>query len=132
MAFVVGRRARGVGEAEALDHLARCTLLNDLSARDLQLATPLGCPARSSTAPPPAVPRSSPPRRADPLDALEIELALNGDMQSASTADLMHSIPTLPSHLSRLMTLEPGDVVFTGTPAGISSPQLGRLETRLS
>ena len=86
-----------------------------------------------------------------PLDALDIELALNGEvMQSASTADLIHSIPALLSHLSRLMTLEPGDVVFTGTPAGvgslrrppvwlkpgdqlvISSPQLGRLETRLS
>ncbi len=71
-------------------------------------------------------------------------------MQSASTADLIHSIPALFSHLSRLMTLEPGDVVFTGTPAGvgslreprvwlkpgdelaISSPQLGRLETRIA
>ena len=86
-----------------------------------------------------------------PLDALDIELALNGEvMQSASTADLVHSIPALLSHLLRLMTLEPGDIVFTGTPGGRGQPapaaglaqagrraadllaQLGRLETRLS
>jgi 2-keto-4-pentenoate hydratase/2-oxohepta-3-ene-1,7-dioic acid hydratase in catechol pathway len=70
-------------------------------------------------------------------------------MQSSSTADLVFSIPVLVAHLSRLATLEPGDIVSTGTPAGIggareprvwlqpgdeviiSSPELGRLETRL-
>jgi 2-keto-4-pentenoate hydratase/2-oxohepta-3-ene-1,7-dioic acid hydratase in catechol pathway len=88
---------------------------------------------------------------AGPPDAIELSLTLNGEtMQHASTADLIHSIPDLLSHLSGLMTLEPGDVVFTGTPAGvgslrrprrwlapgdelaISSPQLGRLETRIA
>jgi 2-keto-4-pentenoate hydratase/2-oxohepta-3-ene-1,7-dioic acid hydratase in catechol pathway len=87
---------------------------------------------------------------AGPADAIEIELTLNGElMQSGSTADLIHSIPALLAHLSRLMTLEPGDIVSTGTPAGvgsvreprvwlapgdevvISSPQLGRLVTRI-
>jgi 2-keto-4-pentenoate hydratase/2-oxohepta-3-ene-1,7-dioic acid hydratase in catechol pathway len=71
-------------------------------------------------------------------------------MQSASTGDLIHSIPALVAYLSKLMTLEPGDVVSTGTPAGVGSvrdpqvwlkpgdvtvvesPSLGRLETRLS
>ena len=70
-------------------------------------------------------------------------------MQKSSTADLVHSVPALLSHLSGLMTLEPGDIVSTGTPAGvgsfrkppawltpgdevvISSPTLGRLETRI-
>ena len=70
-------------------------------------------------------------------------------MQSASTADLIHSIPALVAYLSKLMTLEPGDLVSTGTPAGVGSvrqprvwlrpgdeivvesPQLGRLETRV-
>ena len=87
---------------------------------------------------------------AGPHDAIEIELRLNGEvMQSASTADLIHSIPSLVAYLSTLMTLEPGDVVATGTPAGVgvareprvwlkdgdeivvSSPQLGVLETRI-
>ena len=71
-------------------------------------------------------------------------------MQEGSTADLVHSVPALVAYLSRLMTLEPGDVVATGTPSGvgslrdpkvwlkpgdevvISSPQLGELETRLA
>jgi 2-keto-4-pentenoate hydratase/2-oxohepta-3-ene-1,7-dioic acid hydratase in catechol pathway len=76
---------------------------------------------------------------------------LNGErMQSASTADLIFSVPALVAHLSRLMTLEPGDIVATGTPAGVgsvrkprvwlgdgdrvvvSSPTLGRLETRIA
>jgi 2-keto-4-pentenoate hydratase/2-oxohepta-3-ene-1,7-dioic acid hydratase in catechol pathway len=78
-------------------------------------------------------------------------LRLNGElMQSASTADLVHPVPTLVAYLSKLMTLEPGDIVATGTPAGvgslrkprvwlkpgdeivISSPQLGVLETRIA
>lgn len=76
---------------------------------------------------------------------------LNGErMQSSSTADLVHSIPELVEYLSMLMTLEPGDVVATGTPAGVGSlrdpkvwlkpgdrvevrsPQLGVLETTLA
>jgi 2-keto-4-pentenoate hydratase/2-oxohepta-3-ene-1,7-dioic acid hydratase in catechol pathway len=76
---------------------------------------------------------------------------VNGDVrQSASTADLVHSVPALVAYLSKLMTLEPGDLVATGTPAGvgslrkprtwlqpgdeivISSPQLGELETRIA
>jgi len=151
VAFVVGRRAREVGEGDALDHLAGCTLLNDLSARDLQFATPQWMPGKVFDGSAPCGPAIVTPDESGPLDALEIELTLNGEvMQRASTADLIHSIPALVSHLSRLMTLEPGDVVFTGTPAGvgslreprvwlkpgdelaISSPQLGRLETRLA
>ena len=71
-------------------------------------------------------------------------------MQSASTSDLIFSVPALVAHLSRLMTLEPGDIVSTGTPSGVgsvreprvwlkpgdeivvSSPTLGRLETKLA
>ncbi|MFL5894757.1 MAG: fumarylacetoacetate hydrolase family protein, partial [Thermoleophilaceae bacterium] len=78
-------------------------------------------------------------------------LRLNGElMQSASTADLVHSVPALVAYLSKLMTLEPGDVVSTGTPAGVGSlrdpkvwlkagdevvvesPSLGRLTTTLA
>jgi 2-keto-4-pentenoate hydratase/2-oxohepta-3-ene-1,7-dioic acid hydratase in catechol pathway len=84
-------------------------------------------------------------------DAIEIELHLNGEvMQSSSTADLVHAIPALVEYLSMLMTLEPGDVIATGTPAGVGSmrdpkvwlkpgdrvevrsPQLGSLETTLA
>src|SRR5207244_5124527 len=91
------------------------------------------------------------PDEAGEPDAIDISLTLNGEtMQSASTADLIHSIPALVAHLSMLLTLEPGDIVATGTPAGVGSvrqprvwlnagdevvvesPQLGRLETRMA
>ncbi len=149
VAFVVGRRARAVAP-DALDHVAGYMLLNDLSARDLQFATPQWMPGKVFDGSAPCGPALVTPDEAGPPDAIAIELTLNGEvMQSATTADLIHSIPVLLSHLSTLMTLEPGDIVSTGTPAGvgstrdpkvwlkpgdevvITSPTLGRLETRL-
>jgi len=151
VAFVVGRRAKDVGPGDALDHVAGYTLLNDLSARDLQFATPQWMPGKVFDGSAPCGPALVTPDDAGPHDAIEISLTLNGDtMQDASTADLVFSTPELVSRLSRLMTLEPGDIVATGTPAGvgsvrkprvwlkrgdeisISSPTLGRLDTRIA
>jgi 2-keto-4-pentenoate hydratase/2-oxohepta-3-ene-1,7-dioic acid hydratase in catechol pathway len=151
VAFVVGRRASAVAEQEALDHVAGYTLLNDLSARDLQFATPQWMPGKVFDGSAPCGPALVTPEEAGPHDAIEISLTLNGEqMQGASTADLIFSVPRLLSHLSQLMTLEPGDIVSTGTPAGvgsvrqpriwlgdgdeiaIESPTLGRLETRIA
>ena len=78
-----------------------------------------GCPARRSTARRRAGPALVTPDEAGPHDAIEIELTLNGElMQKSSTADLVHSVPALVAYLSKLMTLEPGDIVSTGTPGG--------------
>jgi 2-keto-4-pentenoate hydratase/2-oxohepta-3-ene-1,7-dioic acid hydratase in catechol pathway len=148
VAFVVGRRCNNVAEADALDYIAGYTLLNDLSARDLQFATPQWIPGKVFDGSAPCGPALVTPDEAGPPDQIEIELTLNGEtMQSASTADLIFSVPALLAHLSSLMTLEPGDIVSTGTPSGvgsvrdprvwlepgdeivISSPTLGRLET---
>lgn len=150
VAFVVGRRACAVAEHEALDYVAGYTLLNDLSARDLQFATPQWMPGKVFDGSAPCGPALITPDEAGPDDGIEIRLTLNGEqMQAASTADLIFSVPRLLSHLSGLMTLEPGDIVSTGTPDGvggardprvwladgdeivIESPTLGRLETRL-
>jgi 2-keto-4-pentenoate hydratase/2-oxohepta-3-ene-1,7-dioic acid hydratase in catechol pathway len=151
VAFVVGRRAKDVSEAEALDHVAGYTLLNDLSARDLQFATPQWMPGKVFDGSAPCGPALVTPDEAGAPDAIEIRLTLNGEqMQGASTADLIFGVPQLLSHLSSLMTLEPGDVVATGTPEGVGgareprvwlgdgdelvveSPTLGRLETRIA
>ena len=150
VAFVIGRRCRDVPEADALDVVAGYTLLNDLSARDYQFKTPQWGPGKVFDGSAPCGPALVTPDEAGPPDAIDISLTLNGGvMQSASTADLIHSIPTVVAYLSQLMTLEPGDLVSTGTPAGVGSvraprvwlkpgdvavvesPQLGRLETRL-
>lgn len=120
VAFVVGRRAKDVVEADALDYIAGYTLLNDLSARDLQFATPQWMPGKVFDGSAPCGPALVTSDEAGPHDAISIALELNGErMQESSTADLVFSIPALLAHLSMLMTLVPGDIVATGTPAGV-------------
>src|SRR3954453_8799816 len=122
VAFVIGRRCKDVDPGEALESVACYMLLNDLSARDLQFATPQWMPGKVFDGSAPCGPAIVTPDEAGPPDAIEIELKLNGEvMQSASTADLIHPIPAPVAHLSTLMTLEPGDIVSTGTPAGVGS-----------
>jgi 2-keto-4-pentenoate hydratase/2-oxohepta-3-ene-1,7-dioic acid hydratase in catechol pathway len=151
VAFVIGRRCRDVAEADAESVIAGYTLLNDLSARDYQFKTPQWMPGKTFDGAAPCGPALVTPDEAGPHDEIEIELTLNGElMQKDSTADLVHSVPALIAYLSQLMTLQPGDVISTGTPAGVgnlrdpkvflapgdevvvSSPQLGVLETRIA
>lgn len=151
IAFVIGRPAKEVDEAHALDHVAGYTLFNDLSARDLQYATPQWMAGKVFDGSAPCGPWLVTPDEAGAPDALELTLTLNGErMQSGRTDQLIYSIPFLVAHLSRLMTLRPGDIVATGTPEGVGgarqprvwlqdgdelvveSPTLGRLDTRLA
>jgi acylpyruvate hydrolase len=151
VAFVIGDRCKDVAADQALEHVAGYTLLNDLSARDYQFKTPQWMPGKTFDGAAPCGPALVTPDEAGPPDAIQIELLLNGErMQSSSTGDLVHSIPALIEYLSMLMTLEPGDLVATGTPAGVGSlrdpkvwlkpgdrmevrsPQLGVLVTTLA
>lgn len=128
VAFVIGRRAKDVPEERALDHIAGYTLLNDLSARDYQFMTPQWMPGKVFDGSAPCGPALVTPDEAGAHDAIEITLTLNGEvMQSDSTAGLVHSIPVLVAYLSKLMTLEPGDIVSTGTPAGVGSVKQPRV-----
>ena len=151
VAFVIGRRAANVAEADALDFVAGYTLFNDLSARDLQFATPQWMAGKVFDGSAPCGPALVTPDEAGAPDAIEIELTLNGEqMQSDTTANFIFGVPRLVSYLSGLMTLEPGDIVATGTPDGVggareprvwlgdgdelvvSSPTLGRLTTKIA
>jgi 2-keto-4-pentenoate hydratase/2-oxohepta-3-ene-1,7-dioic acid hydratase in catechol pathway len=151
VAFVVGRRCSGVDPGEALEAIAGYMLLNDLSARDLQFATPQWMPGKVFDGSAPCGPALVTPDEAGAPDAISFALDLNGErMQEATTSDLIFSIPELLAKLSRWMTLEPGDVVSTGTPSGvgsvreprvwlkpgdeivISSPTLGGLRTTIA
>jgi len=128
VAFVIGRRAKDVPEERALEYIAGYTLLNDLSARDYQFMTPQWMPGKVFDGSAPCGPALVTPDEGGAHDAIEITLTLNGEvMQSASTEDLFHSIPALVAHLSMLMTLEPGDIVSTGTPAGVGSVRQPRV-----
>lgn len=151
VAVVVGARCSRVSVDAALDHVAGYMLFNDLSARDWQFATPQWMPGKVFDGSAPCGPALVTRDEAGPHDAIEFKLELNGEvMQEASTSDLIHSVPELIAHLSELMTLEPGDVISTGTPSGvgsvrdprvwlkpgdevaISSPTLGELRTTIA
>jgi 2-keto-4-pentenoate hydratase/2-oxohepta-3-ene-1,7-dioic acid hydratase in catechol pathway len=151
VAVVVGRRAANIDEDAALDAVAGYMLLNDLSARDLQFATPQWMAGKVFDGSAPCGPALVTPDEAGAHDAISFALDLNGErMQEASTDDLIFSVPQLIAHLSTLMTLEPGDIISTGTPSGvgstrkprvwlkpgdeivISSPTLGELKTLIA
>jgi 5-carboxymethyl-2-hydroxymuconate isomerase len=122
LAVVIGRTARRVTEADALGHVLGYTCLNDVSARDLQFADKQFVRAKSlDTFCPmgPAVVTAD--EVADP-GALAVRSYLNGVlMQDGNTADLIFGVPALVAFCSRAFTLEPGDVIATGTPAGIGA-----------
>jgi 2-keto-4-pentenoate hydratase/2-oxohepta-3-ene-1,7-dioic acid hydratase in catechol pathway len=151
IAFVIGRRCNQVDQAEALDAVAGYMLLNDLSARDLQFATPQWMPGKVFDGSAPCGPALVTPDEAGEPDEISFALDLNGErMQEASTSDLVFPVAELIARLSRWMTLEPGDIVSTGTPSGvgsareprvwlkaedeivISSPTLGELRTTIA
>jgi 2-keto-4-pentenoate hydratase/2-oxohepta-3-ene-1,7-dioic acid hydratase in catechol pathway len=122
VAFVIGRRCKEVDPAEALGAVAGYMLLNDLSARDLQFATPQWMPGKVFDGSAPCGPTLVTPDEAGPADGISFTLDLNGErMQEASTSDLVFSVAELVARLSRWMTLEPGDIVSTGTPSGVGS-----------
>jgi len=151
VAFVIGRECHDVETDEARSYVAGYMLFNDLSARYLQFATPQWMPGKVFDGSAPCGPALVTPEEGEVDGSISFSLELNGEvMQDASTDDLIFGFPELVAHLSRLMTLQPGDVVSTGTPSGvgstrdprvwlkagdeiaISSPTLGRLETRLA
>lgn len=121
LAIVVGRAARAVPAARALEHVLGYTIVHDVSARDLQFAGDMVLGKGLDTFCPmgPAI------VTVDELgDASELELAtyVNGErMQHGSTSQWLFGVATLVEFLSAHVTLEPGDVITTGTPAGVGT-----------
>lgn len=125
LAFVIGKRARGVKEAEAGTYIAGYTILNDMTARDLQRKD-IGnrhpwYRSKSLDTFCPIGPWVVTADEIDPQESLRIQLRVNGEMrQNSSTRYLVFNVTTLLSKISELITLEPGDIVSTGTPEGIA------------
>lgn len=120
---VIGREASHVSEADAWSHIAGLTCGQDLSDRELQLSGPppaqynLG---KSFTGFAPIGPYLVTADELSDPDDVAIECSLSGElMQKSHTANLIFSIPAIVAHLSSILTLWPGDLVFTGTPSGI-------------
>jgi len=120
LAVVIGKTMKEAAESEVLEHIFGYTILHDVSARDVQFRNnqiTLGknfdtfCPIGPCIATRDEIPHP---------DRISLKTFLNGQlMQEGSTADWLFSLPQLLSFLSQRITLEPGDVVSTGTPAGV-------------
>ncbi len=118
LGVVIGRRARAVSEASALDYVAGLTCFNDVSARNYQRTDGQWARAKGFDTFAPVGPWLA--VGLDP-SALEVICRVNGaQRQRGNTADLLHGVPALVSFISRVMTLEPGDLIATGTPAGVA------------
>ena len=129
LAAVIGKTARYVTPAQALDHVAGYTVAIDLSARDFNMApdqfykfdwvagkaTDTGCPMGPWIVPAAALP--------DPQN-VALKLAVNGETkQDSTTGQMIFSIAEQIARASEIMTLDPGDVLLTGTPAGVGVPK---------
>ncbi|MEO5989967.1 MAG: fumarylacetoacetate hydrolase family protein [Candidatus Eisenbacteria bacterium] len=118
VAIVIGRRAHRVPESEALDHVAGVTAFNDVSARNHQQTDGQWTRAKGFDTFAPFGPVIA--LGLSPLD-LEFSLRVNGQIRQQARSSQMHfGIARLIAHVSRVMTLEPGDVIATGTPGGIA------------
>ncbi|HEV7234757.1 MAG TPA: fumarylacetoacetate hydrolase family protein [Ktedonobacteraceae bacterium] len=120
LAVIIGTRCKEVSEQEALQYVAGYTIMNDVSARDLQMRTSqfIAGKALDTFAPmgPGMVLASVLPNP----QSLTLSTRVNGQVvQHASTATMIFSVATIISFLSSLMTLEPGDIIATGTPSGV-------------
>jgi len=124
LGVVIGRPTTRVNRSHALDHVAGFTCLNDLSARDLQRSTSQWTRGKAIDGFLPMGPwlvtRDEVP---DPQD-LAISCTVNGrTAQSSSTKEMVFGVAELVSFISQTMTLEPGDVIATGTPPGVGMAQ---------
>jgi 2-keto-4-pentenoate hydratase/2-oxohepta-3-ene-1,7-dioic acid hydratase in catechol pathway len=121
LAVVIGRRGRHLNAADALDYVAGYTAFNDASVRDYQRRTAQWTPGKNFDATGALGPFLVTPDEVPPGGAgLHIECRLNGRiMQSSATSDMIFNVPRTLEILSEIMTLEPGDVIATGTPPGV-------------
>jgi acylpyruvate hydrolase len=121
---VVGRRVRYTTEERALESVAGYTIFNDITARDVRKLSSQWTLAKSFDTFGPMGPALVTADEVPEPGALELSLSLNGrEMQRSNTRALIFSIPFVIAYLSQALTLEPGDVIATGTPSGTGASQ---------
>ena len=124
LALVVGRAARNVETKDALSHLAGAMPFNDVTARDLQFQNPLWTSGKAIDTFAPCGPALLTLDEIGDLGALGLQTRVNGEvLQQGTTANLFFGPADLIAWLSRTITLLPGDIIATGTPAGIGAAQ---------
>lgn len=119
-AFVVGKRAKNVSQEDALDYVAGYTIVNDVTYRDIQRRTIEWLQGKAVDGSAPMGPWLVTSDELTDPSGLEISLSVNGEeRQRSNTSNLVFTVQRLVEFLSELMTLEPGDVILTGTPGGV-------------
>jgi len=120
MGVVIGQRGRHIPLEKAIEHVAGYTIVNDVSARDLQFSDNQWIRGKSIDTFAPMGPCLVTTSDLGDGNDLRISLRLNGEtMQDSNTSNLIFKVAELVSYTSRVLTLEPGDVIATGTPAGV-------------
>jgi acylpyruvate hydrolase len=124
LALVIGRPAHQVSADHALYYVAGAMPFNDVSARDLQLQNPLWTSGKAIDTFAPCGPALVLTDEIADLQALGLRARINGEVvQEGRTSDMIFGIAETIAWLSRTMTLLPGDIIATGTPAGIGGPK---------
>ena len=119
---VIGKRGRSIAEADALSHVAGYLPFHDVSARDYQMRTSQWVIGKTFDTFGPMGPALVTADEVPDPHNLNIRLLIGGEvMQSSNTRNLIFSVPELIVHLSAVMTLEPGDLIATGTPGGVGA-----------
>jgi 2-keto-4-pentenoate hydratase/2-oxohepta-3-ene-1,7-dioic acid hydratase in catechol pathway len=120
LAVVIGRRASGIDRAEAPATIFGFTILNDITMRDLQREDRQWLRAKGSDGFAPMGPAIVTADELGDPEAVRLRSSVNGETwQDSTTAEMIFDVPTLIAFASRTITLEPGDVIATGTPAGV-------------
>jgi 2-keto-4-pentenoate hydratase/2-oxohepta-3-ene-1,7-dioic acid hydratase in catechol pathway len=120
LAVVIGRRANKISEADALSYVFGYSCLNDVSARDLQFSDGQWVRGKSLDGFAPLGPFITTKDEVPDPQSLKIEGILNGEvMQSSNTKMMIFGVAYLISYITQAITLEPGDVIATGTPEGV-------------
>jgi acylpyruvate hydrolase len=120
LTVVIGTRCKGVSEQEALDYVAGYTICNDVSARDLQMQTSQWMAGKAIDTFAPMGPGIVLAEMIPDPQTLQLTTRVNGEVvQHDSTANMIYSVAKIIAFLSSFMTLEPGDLIATGTPSGV-------------
>lgn len=128
LAVVIGKKGKNIPEEDAMDYVFGYTIINDVSARDVQFADVQWVRGKSYDTFAPLGPVIVTKEDIEDPHHLDIKLDLNGErLQDSNTKHLIFNIPSIISYLSKGFTFEPGDVIATGTPHGVGvfrDPQL--------
>jgi 2-keto-4-pentenoate hydratase/2-oxohepta-3-ene-1,7-dioic acid hydratase in catechol pathway len=120
LAVIIGRRCKEVSEQEALSYVAGYTIMNDVSARDVQMQTSQWTAGKALDTFGPMGPGIVTASAIPDPQTLTLTTRVNGQVvQHDSTANMIFSVATAIAFLSSLMTLQPGDIIATGTPSGV-------------